>query len=470
VEALELARWQFGVTTIYHFLFVPVTIGLALSVAMMQTAWHRTKNPIYLRMTRFWGKLMLISFAVGIVTGIVQEFQFGMNWSGYSRFVGDVFGAPLAMEALAAFFVESTFIAIWIFGWGRIKPSLHLASIWLAAGAATLSAYFILAANSWMQNPVGFRLDEATGRAEMTSIWAVLTNETTLYAFPHTILAAISTAGAILVGVSALLILRKTDVEVFRPSLKIGLVVTLVGVLATMFVGDLMGKQLVKVQPMKMAAAEALYETQDPAPFSLFAVAPFEKQPERNSFNIEVPYLLSFFANGNFDSEVKGINQLQAEAEAEYGPGNYRPIIGITYWTFRLMIGAGVLMFLVSLVGIYLWWRRKLESSTWFLYTSIGAIALPFIANSMGWIFTEMGRQPWIVQGLLLTSQAESTSVGAGTVAASLIVFTVLYGVLGIVAGWLAYRFIHRGAEEAPESAGPAAEADEPDPKLTLSY
>jgi cytochrome d ubiquinol oxidase subunit I len=221
---------------------------------------------------------------------------------------------------------------------------------------------------------------------------------------------------------------------------------------------------------MKMAAAEALYETQDPAPFSLFAVAPFEKQPERNSFNIEVPYLLSFFANGNFDSEVKGINQLQAEAEAEYGPGNYRPIIGITYWTFRLMIGAGVLMFLVSLVGIYLWWRRKLESSTWFLYTSIGAIALPFIANSMGWIFTEMGRQPWIVQGLLLTSQAESTSVGAGTVAASLIVFTVLYGVLGIVAGWLAYRFIHRGAEEAPESAGPAAEADEPDPKLTLSY
>ena len=421
-------------------------------------------------MTRFWGKLMLISFAVGVVTGIVQEFQFGMNWSGYSRFVGDVFGAPLAMEALAAFFVESTFIGIWIFGWGRIRPSLHLASIWAAALAATLSAYFILAANSWMQNPVGFELNEETGRAEMTSIWAILTNETTLYAFPHTIFAAISTAGAILIGVSALLILRRKDVEVFRPSLKIGLVVSLVGVLATMVVGDLMGKQLVRVQPMKMAAAEALYETEEPAPFSLLAVAPFEKQPERSSFDLAIPGLLSFLAKGDFSSEVKGINQLQAEAEAEYGPGNYRPIIGITYWTFRLMIGAGILMFLLAAIGIYLWWRNKLERSTWFLYAAIGGIALPFIANSMGWIFTEMGRQPWIVQGLLLTSQAESTSVGAGTVATSLIGFTLLYGVLGIIAGWLAYRFIHRGAEDAPETAGPAAEADEPDPKLKLSY
>jgi cytochrome d ubiquinol oxidase subunit I len=470
VEALELARWQFGVTTIYHFLFVPVSIGLALTVAVMQTAWYRTKNPKYLRMTRFWGKLMLISFAVGVVTGIVQEFQFGMNWSGYSRFVGDVFGAPLAMEALAAFFLESTFLGVWIFGWGRIKPSIHLASIWLAAGAATLSAYFILAANSWMQNPVGFEINEATGRAEMTSIWTVLTNETTLYAFPHTILAAITTAGAILLGVSALLLLKRRDVEVFRPSLKIGLVVTLVGVVATMAVGDLMGKQLVKVQPMKMAAAEALYETEDPAPFSLFAVAPFEKQPERNTFNVEVPYVLSFLANGNFNSEVKGINELQAEAEAEFGPGNYTPIVGITYWTFRIMIGAGMLMALIALVGIFLWWRGKLERSPWFLYASIGAIALPFIANATGWIFTEMGRQPWIVQGLLLTSQSDSTSVSAGMVGTSLIVFTLLYGALGIVAGWLAYRFIHKGAEDAPETAGPAAEADEPDPALKLSY
>ncbi len=453
MSALELARWQFGVTTTYHFIFVPISIGLALVVASFQTAHFRTGNPVYHRLTRFFGKLMLLSFAVGLVTGIVQEFQFGMNWSGYSRFVGDVFGAPLAMEALIAFFLESTFIGLWIFGRNKLKPSVHLATIWAVAIGSMASAYFILAANAWMQHPVGFKIVEETGRAEMTSIWAVLTNSTALYAFAHTILAALATAGMILLGVSAWYLLKGRDVEVFRPAAKVGASLAFVAVFLTMTVGHFQAQLMTEQQPMKMAAAEALYETEESAPFSLFAVAPFVARPERSSFDIGVPGGLSFLSTNSFNGEVEGVNDLQAQYVAEFGPGEYRPIIGITYWSFRLMIGAGMLMLLVAGIGLWLWRRGTLTTTSWFHKVAIGAVALPFVANLTGWLFTEMGRQPWVVQNLLFTSESNSPSVSGALVATSFIGFTLLYGVLAGVAGWIAVRIIKAGPEPEDESS-----------------
>ncbi|MGD9694441.1 MAG: cytochrome ubiquinol oxidase subunit I [Thermoleophilia bacterium] len=456
MTALELARLQFGVTTVYHFIFVPLSIGLAAFVAVLQTAHHRTGKPVYDRMTRFWGKLMLLSFAVGVVTGIVQEFQFGMNWSEYSRYVGDVFGAPLAMEALAAFFLESTFIGLWIFGRGRLPARVHLATIWLVAIGSMMSAYFILAANSWMQHPVGYEIAES-GRAEMTSIWALLTNSTAVYAFFHTILGALATGGMVILGISAYHLLRRHDEDGFRRSAVLALAVTFVATVSTATVGHFQAQLMTEQQPMKMAAAEALYDTQEGAPFSLLAVAPFEATPERLTHNIEIPNVLSFLSTNRFDGRVEGINDLQAEYEDRYGPGDYRPVIGVTYWSFRLMVGSGVLMILFTGLGLLLHRRGKLTVSRRFLRVAPWAMALPFVANATGWIFTEMGRQPWVVQGLLHTADAVSPTVGAGTVAASLIAFALLYGVLAGVAGWIAVREMRKGTE--PDAPPPAADA-----------
>jgi cytochrome d ubiquinol oxidase subunit I len=466
MTALELARLQFGITTVYHFIFVPLSIGLAAFVAVLQTAHYRTGKPVYDRMARFWGKIMLLSFAVGVVTGIVQEFQFGMNWSEYSRYVGDVFGAPLAMEGLAAFFLESTFIGLWIFGRDRLSPRLHLATIWAVAIGSAMSAYFILAANSWMQHPVGYRIAES-GRAEMTSIWAVLTNSTALYAFGHTILGALATGGMVMLGVSAYHLARRRDVDGFRRSATLALAVTFVATVGTATIGHFQAQLMTDQQPMKMAAAEALYETQSEAPFSLFAVAPFEATPERLTVNVEVPAALSIMATNSPSGTVEGINDIQAEYQERYGPGDYRPVIGVTYWSFKLMVGAGILIILISGLGLWLVRRGTLTSSRRFLTLALWAIPLPFLANAFGWIFTEMGRQPWVVQGLLRTSDASSPAVGAGEVAATLIGFTLLYGVLAGVAGWLAVREIRKGtAPEEPEGAsGDDAPREPPAPE-----
>jgi cytochrome bd ubiquinol oxidase subunit I len=287
VNALDLSRWQFGITTVYHFIFVPLTIGISILVAAMQTAWVVKKDPVYLRMTKFFGKIFLINFAVGVVAGIVQEFQFGMNWSAYSRFVGDVFGAPLAMEALLAFFMESTFIGLWIFGWNKLPPKLHLATIWLAAVGTNLSAFFILAANSWMQHPVGYRINPATHRTELTSIVALLTNSTVLAAWPHVIFAAFVTAGMVIVAASAWHLARRTDTEVFSRALRLGLVVTLVAGIATAVTGDIQARLMDSQQPMKMAAAEALYNTEAPASFSLFTIGSLNGS--REVWSVRVP-------------------------------------------------------------------------------------------------------------------------------------------------------------------------------------
>ncbi|MER5625055.1 cytochrome ubiquinol oxidase subunit I [Streptosporangium sp. NPDC002544] len=449
MDVLDLSRWQFGITTVYHFLFVPLTIGLSVLVAGFQTAWHRTGNPTYLRMTKFWGRLFLINFAMGVVTGIVQEFQFGMNWSDYSRFVGDVFGAPLAMEGLMAFFLESTFLGLWIFGWERLSPRVHLATIWIAAIGTNLSAYFILAANSWMQHPVGYRLNPQTGRAELTDIWAVLTNSTTLVTFPHVLFGAFIAAGTFVAGVSAWQLLRKRHVELFRTSARVAMAVTLVASVGVAASGHWQAQIMTEQQPMKMAAAEALWEDETSAGFSLFAVGDVENG--RNHINLQIPYGLSLLSTNTLDGRVEGINDIQARYEAIYGPGDYRPVVGLAYWSFRLMIGFGVLAALLALAGLWLTRRRRLPAGPWFHRIAIAGIALPFLANSLGWIFTEMGRQPWTVFGLMRTAAAVSPGVDVTEVAITLVGFTLLYAVLAAIEVRLLLKFIRLGPEDETE-------------------
>ncbi|MCP2340115.1 cytochrome ubiquinol oxidase subunit I [Actinomadura rupiterrae] len=457
MDQLLLARWQFGVTTVYHFLFVPVTIGMSLLVAILQTAWARTGSERYLKATKFWSTLFLINFGMGLVTGIVQEFQFGMNWSDYSRFVGDIFGAPLAMEALLAFFLESTFLGLWIFGWDRLPRPLHLACIWIVAAGTMLSGYFILAANSFMQHPVGFRFDPARQRAELTSFTDVLTNKVVLATFPHTIFGCWVTAGVLTSGVAAWHLLRKRNLDVMRTSFRLGLVATVIGFVGVGISGDLLGKVMTETQPMKMAAAEALYRTEKPASFSIFTIGTLDGS--RPLWEVQVPHLLSFLATGTLDGEVRGIDNLNAEYKRLYGPGDYRPVIPIAYWGFRIMIGAGGLATLVALAGLWLTRRGRLPGGSWapwFWRVALLAIVLPFIAHSAGWIFTEMARQPWVVFSLMQTRHGVSPSVPSGTVLTSLIVYTLLYGVLAVVEVGLMVKY----AKADPPDV--SAEPDEP--------
>ena len=464
MQPLDIARWQFGITTVYHFFFVPLTIGLVALVAGFQTAWVRTGKTHYLRATKFWGKLFLINFAMGVVTGIVQEFQFGMNWSAYSRFVGDIFGAPLAMEGLLAFFVESTFLGLWIFGWDRLPKKIHLACIWIVAAGTLLSAYFILAANSWMQHPVGYHFNPANGRAELTDIWAVLTNSTMLVTFPHTITAAFVTAGLFMVGVSAWHLARRRHVEVFRPSLRLALVVTFIAAIGVAVTGDVQGKIMTSQQPMKMAAAEALYETEQPASFSLFTIGTLDGSSE--IYSLKVPRVLSFMATGSFNGKVKGVNDIQAAERAKYGAGDYRPFIPLAYWNFRIMVGIGFLTALLALVGLWLLRRGRLPENRWVWRVGVIALALPFIGNSAGWIFTEMGRQPWSVFGVLKTATSVSPGVGAASMLISVIALTVLIGVLMVVEAGLMWKYVKAGPPPEDEVL---ARSDD-DAELTFAY
>jgi cytochrome d ubiquinol oxidase subunit I len=435
---------------------VPITIGLGFLVAGLQTAWYRKNNLKYLRATKFFGKLFLINFAIGVVTGIVQEFQFGMNWSTYSRFVGDIFGAPLAMEGLLAFFLESTFLGLWIFGWDRLPKKLHLATIWLAATGTLLSAYFILAANSFMQHPVGYIINATKNRAELENIFTVLFQKTAVVTFLHTIPSAFFAAGAFMAGISAYLILKKKDVEMSRPTLKLGLVTVIISFLLIGVTGDVIGKVMTTQQPMKMAAAEALYETTDSAPFSLFTVGTLDGS--RSVFQVDVPSVLSFLATGDFKATVKGVNDLQAEYVKKYGPGNYTPNIPLAYWSFRLMIGFGAIAFFLAFFA--LWRTRKggeLPQGKWFLRSMIAMPFIPLTAISFGWIFTETARQPWAVFGLIKTADGVSAVVSAGSILFTMIVFTLLYGFLAVIEVGLTLKVIKNG---------PAPEVDYEDPKL----
>ena len=471
MDTLDIARWQFGITTVYHFFFVPLTIGLAFVVAGFQTAWYRKHDERYLRLTKFFGKLFLINFAMGVVTGIVQEFQFGMNWSDYSRFVGDIFGAPLAIEGLLSFFLESTFIGLWIFGWDRLSPKLHLMSIWLAAFGTMISAYFILAANSFMQNPVGYKFNAVTGRVELTDIWAVLTNKVTLVTFPHTILSAFLTGGAMVLGVSLWQLYRhpNRDASAFRAAAKFGSIIVLVAAVGVAISGDRQAKVMTEVQPMKMAAAEALYDTKSTAGFSIFTIGTLEGRDE--VFSVRVPGLLSYLGKGSFDAEIEGVNNLQAAYEAKYGAGNYTPNVPLTYWTFRLMMGIGMSGALAAIWVLWAFKKGRMPKSRWCGRLALLLPLTPLLGNSFGWIFTEMGRQPWIVFGLMPTSAGVSPGVSAAEVLISLIGFTLVYGFLAIIEVRLLLKTIGAGLPELPPDDGKGdQDIDEEERQLAFAY
>ncbi len=446
LDPLLLSRWQFGLTTLYHFLFVPLTIGMVVLVAMLQTAWVRTGKLKYLHLTRLFGKMFLINFAMGVVTGIVQEFQFGMNWSDYSRFVGDVFGAPLAMEGLLAFFLEATFIGLWIFGWDKLSPKLHLVTIWMTAFSVVLSSYFILAANAFMQNPQGYVLNEERGRAELVDIWAVLFNPVALTQFPHTLFASLMFAGAVIVATAAYHLARNRHELTMKTALRFGAITNLVGFGGVGLTGDQLGIVMVNTQPMKMAAAEALYETTANASFSIFSWGTPDGSAE--IFSIRIPNLLSFLSTHTPDGVVEGINNLQAQYTAEFGPGDYSPTVWITYWAFRWMIGFGALAALVSVVGLWLTRKNaKTEVKPWAWKVAIWSAPLPLLSILVGWIFTEMGRQPWIVFGLMKTADGVSPNVSGLSVLISLVVFTLIYGALAVVE----FRLIKKAAITGPD-------------------
>jgi cytochrome bd ubiquinol oxidase subunit I len=447
---VDLARVQFATTSIYHFLFVPLTLGLGPLVAIMQTLWHRTGNEAWLRLTRFFGTLFLINFAIGVATGLVQEFEFGMNWSVYSRFVGNVFGAPLAIEGLAAFMLESTFLGLWIFGWNRLSPRLHLATLWIAVLGSWLSGYFILVANSWMQHPVGYKI--VNGEAQLTSVWALLSNGFALRAYVHTILAGLIFGSIVMLGVCCWHFLRGHDADLFLKAAKLALIVAVPVTLLQLVVGNRFGAAVTSAQSMKIAASEAQWNTCQPCGFSVFQIGGFTASDPTPSFSITIPRLLSYMATGSFDGQVQGLNQLQSQERRKYGRGNYMPNVRVIYWSMRVMAFAGVLMFLVAAAGAWLYWKRKLERARWFHWTALAAIALPYIAATAGWILTEMGRQPWIVQGLLLTSKANSPSVSTTWLGISLGVFVSLYLALGIVDFVLMRRYAR------PDRPGPEEE------------
>lgn len=445
MESLDLARWQFAITTIYHFLLVPLSIGLVFTIALMQTFYVIKKDEVYKKMAKFWGKLFLLNFAVGVVTGIMQEFQFGMNWSNYSRYVGDIFGGPLAVEALVSFFLESVFIGIWIFGWDRLPKKVHLASIWLVAAGTIISAFWILTANSFMQDPTGFTL--RNGRAEMTDFLALITTKQLWVTFPHVITAALSTGAMFVAGISAYKLARKEQVEVFKPSFNIAIIIALVSSILVAVVGHDQAQQLVQQQPMKLAASEALWETSPKnAPWTLFAA--IDSKDQNNSMTLEIPYALSLLSYNKLEGKVKGMLDLQKEYEEKYGPGNYIPPVRTTFWSFRIMVAAGTLMILLSLFGTYAVIRNKLLDKRRYLKWMVPAIALPFIANTSGWIMREVGRQPWIVFGLQKTQDGVSPTVSSGMVLTSLIGFTVIYGILAAALIYLFVHFIRKGQYE----------------------
>ncbi|MCQ6279431.1 cytochrome ubiquinol oxidase subunit I [Bacillus sp. EB600] len=447
MDQVLLARTQFAVTTIYHFFFVPLSIGLVFMVALMETLYVAKKKEIYKKMAKFWGHLFLINFAVGVVTGIIQEFQFGMNWSDYSRFVGDVFGAPLAIEALLAFFMESTFIGLWIFGWERLSKKVHLACIWLVSIGTILSGFWILTANSFMQVPVGFAINN--GRAEMNDFFALIKNGQLWVEFPHVMTGALCAGAFFTAGISGYNLLKKRHIEFYQKSLKLALIIGLIGSIGTALSGHGQAQYLVKTQPMKMAAAEGIWQdTADPAPWSAFAV--IDSAKKENKFELNIPYALSFLSYSKFGGSLKGMETLQKEYAVKYdgkvGKGtNYIPPVKTTYWSFRLMIGFGVGMILLSIIGLYLWKKGRLEQSKLFLRFLPPAISFPFLANTFGWVMTEVGRQPWTVFGLMTTANSVSPNVSAGSILLSIILYVLIFTVLAIVMVYLMIREIKRG-------------------------
>lgn len=437
MDALSLSRIQFAFTALFHFLFVPLTLGLSLLVAWMETRYVRTGSEMYLRMTKYWGKLFLINFAVGVVTGIPLEFQFGMNWAEYSKYVGDIFGAPLAIEATAAFFLESTFIGLWVFGWNKVSKKIHLLAIWLVALASNLSALWILLANGWMQNPVGFAV--RNGRAEMTDFGALVFNGTGWSIFIHTVLAGFVVSAFFVMGISAYHLLRKNEPALFKASFRMATVFGLAASLLTAVSGDQRGLDVAKRQPAKLAAMESHWETKTGAPMPLLLWP--DAKGEKNAFEtLSIPNGLSLLAFHNAGAEVKGLKDF---------PPDERPPVLPVFLSFRIMVGLGVLLLWLSFIGWRLARKNKLETNPLLLRIFLYAIPLPYIAIELGWIVAEIGRQPWLVQGLMRTSDGVSRAVSSGHVLASLIGFAVIYGLLAVVDIYLLTKYARRGPREA---------------------
>jgi cytochrome d ubiquinol oxidase subunit I len=432
MDPIFLSRLQFAATTLFHFLFVPLTLGLAIIVAMMETRYVQTGNPEYKRMTKFWGHLFLINFVVGVVTGITLEFQFGTNWSRYSKYVGDIFGSILAIEATVAFFMESTFLAVWFFGWNKLSPKMHAACIWIVAISSNVSAYWIIAANAWMQHPVGYEI--RNGRAELTDFIAVVTQPYAITNYLHTIFSGFVIGGFFVMGISAYHLLRKNEVSFFTKSFRMALVFSLIFSVGVIFMGDLNGKEMSRLQPEKTAAAEAHWETQKGVGFSMLVIP--DERNERNLVEMfTIPKFLSFLTQGDWDAEVKGLKSWPLED---------RPPVTLVFASFRIMVGLGFLFVLLTVIG---WFKRnKLESSPLYLRIMLYSIPLPYIAALLGWIVTEVGRQPWIVYQVLRTNQAASPIEGS-QVAISLAAFIIVYTLLGFVAFFLMARHAKNGPE-----------------------
>ena len=515
LDPLEIARWQFGITTVYHFWMVPLMLGLGPVVAIMQTLWVRTGEERYLRMTKFWGKLYLINFIMGVATGLVQEFQFGMAWSEYFRFVGDVFGAPLAMEGLLAFFFESTFLGLWFFGWGRLRKSVHLATLWTAVAGSVVSAFFIIVANSWMQHPVGVEIID--GRPVMVDIWAVLTNNTAISAYIHTIFGALAVGGAFLIGISWYQLWQrrrdgidsvdaggrvvvgssatirgrdKVDHSVWIKSLRMGAIVAVVAFSGVAVSGDIQAKLMFDQQPMKMAAAEAACKTG--TSFSVLAIGDIGSRDCDDVVSIiEIPGLLSFLAHGHFTTEIKGVADLVPEYQANFGTNlpneallgaragdeiQYVPIMAGTYWGFRLMSGFGGLVAFAAVVGLWLTRKGTVPQSKGIMRLAVVGILAPFAANSAGWSFTEMGRQPFVVAPnpnpsgvdgvFMFTAAAVSPGVSFAEILFPLVALTLVYGVLMVFEVKLIVKYVRGGVVSAmPDLDRKDDDPDHPDAK-----
>jgi cytochrome bd ubiquinol oxidase subunit I len=456
---VDLARWQFGFVTVNHFFFVPVTIGLAFLTALLQTTWYRTKRDEWLRLTRFFGTLLVINVAIGVVTGLVQEFQFGMDWGAYSRLVGNIFGAPLAMEGLFAFFLESTFLGLWLFGWDRLPRLVHLLTIWLVFIGSTLSGAFIMAANSWMQHPVGYTM--VNGKPQLNDIWALFTNPVFLWGYSKVVFVAFVTGSMIMLAVSAWQLRHGKDAPVFTRSARLALIVLVPAILFTLLIGDELGVIEGTYQPMKIAAAEAQWTTCQPCSFSLFQIGGGNNDQTPTEI-IAIPHLLSLLATNHWDGKVEGLNPLQNQYVKQYGPGYYVPDVFIQYWSMRVMAYLGALVLLIALWGLWLLHRNKLAISPRFLWVAVWAAVLPFIMNTAGWFLTEIGRQPWIVQGIMLTKNGISPSLSVTWIAISLAFFVVLYATIGTVDLLLMLKY----ARKPLPPARAEADADEPVPAV----
>ena len=438
MDVVMLSRLQFAVATMFHFLFVPLTLGLSILIAIMETIYVRTGNQAYKRLARFWGKLFLINFAIGVVTGLTLEFQFGTNWSRYSQYVGDIFGSLLAIEATVTFFLESVFIGVWAFGWNKLSKKTHLLAIYLVAAASNMSAYWILAANAWMHHPVGYVI--RNGRAELTDFWAIISQKFAIYQLLHTLSAAYLVAGFFVMGISAYKILRKQNVAIFAKSFRIGLIFSLVFSIFVVVQGHMNGAEVARVQPAKLAAMEAHWDTTARAPIYLFQIP--DPENERNIARIgPLPAALSILAYHSPDAEVTGLKDF---------PKDQRPPVTATFVSFRIMVALGFVLILLPLLCLIRY--NRIQQSPWLLKIMLCAIPLPYIACQLGWLVTELGRQPWIVYGLLRTSQAASP-IAAGQVAISLVGFILVYSLIGAAGFYLMARHVYKGLEPAEAQA-----------------